>query len=817
MIASAEIALAQGRAPASRSGEGAQGTVTGIVADSSSGALLPGATVAIWNAADSTLATGAIAGRDGRFSIVGLGPGRYYARVSYVGYAVRVISGIMIRPGAQEADLGRVALRVNAARNDEIVVTAERDFMTVEADRTVYKTSDLTVSAGGNATDVLRNIPSVEVDADDKVSLRGNQNVAIQVNGRPMILQGDALTNFLRGLPAGSVERIEVVTNPSVKYDPEGMGGIINIVLDQRTSRGFSGGVNGAISTTNSQNIGVNMAYGDGPWNVFGSYALNHGNRDGSGTRYRENRVPGLTPILEQRSENNRNSLSHSLNTSADYSLGSAGTFSLSAVVNSRAADGRSTSATTELATDRAFLRRYDRDAESRDDETSMDYRLGYKLVLEPSKHELSAEVRYGRENELDQTDYTQNDFSLDGSPRDSLRQLQRTAEDRKFNEYSMQVDYVRPLVVPGSRLETGYQGKVEQIGGDYFSESLDPAAGEFRPDMALNNTYEYKRQIHAVYGTYGQEFGDFSTQIGVRVEGAYTTFDLLTSGEQFENDYISVFPSAFLNYKPSDALQFKASYGRRVQRPRIRSLNPFITYSDPQFRNAGNPHLKPEYTDSYEVSGVFFGEGITLTATPFYRRSTDVIRRFEVIDSSGISTSTFVNFDVNQSYGLDLVGTIRPTDWIRAFASVSAYRSVTDANNVEADLGSDGISWSARANATCMLPEGIDVQASYFYRAPMKVEGGEMKAMQMMDFTVQKKFFNDKARVGLRASDPFKLRGFGMIRNDPRYYQESRRVWESGGYFLTFSYTFGTSDRSSRRTRDGQGAPSEDMEDFGM
>ncbi len=706
LLASADSAFAQGRGDGSGGrAAGAEGKVTGMVTDSADGAPLGGATVSIWNAADSTLVTGAIAGRDGGFSIDGLRPGRYYLKVTYVGYRPGLIPGVAIRPAALEADLGRIALGVAASLQNEVTVTAERDFMTVQADRTVYKTGDLTVSAGGSATDVLRNIPSVEVDADDKVSLRGNQNVAIQLNGRPMILQGDALTNFLRGLPAGAVERIEVVTNPSVKYDPEGMGGIINIVLNQQTRRGFSGGINGAVSTTNSQNIGLNMSYGDGPWNIFGSYSLNHGTRDGSGDIYRENRIPGLTPILEQSSTNDRDFLSHALNASADYSFDRSNTLSFAAIVNSRDADGLSVNSTTEFDNDRALLRRYQRDADSRDKEIGMDYRLGYKMVADPSKHELTAELRYGNEDENDYTDYVQNDFAFDGSPRDSLRQLQRRDEDGSFSEYSLQVDYIRPLFGDASRLETGYKGEVEKIGGDAFSETLDRTSGEFRPDLELNNAYEYQRQIHALYATYSDEFGPFSTQVGVRLEQALTTFDLTTTGETFDNDYVSVFPSAFLNYKASDALQFKASYSRRVERPRIRSLNPFITYDDPQFRRSGNPQLKPEYTDSYELSGIYFGEGVTLTATPFYRRSTDVIRRFEIIDSTGISTSTFLNFDVNTSYGLDLIGTLRPAEWLRAFASVSAYRSVTDADNVDADLGSDGFAWSARGNVTVLFP----------------------------------------------------------------------------------------------------------------
>lgn len=801
------IGLAMVSVPAlAQPGRGPQGSVAGTVADSASGRSLSGATVALWSAADSTLVTGAIVERDGGFAITGLMPGDYYAKITYVGYLPRVIGSIKIEPGKLTADLGNIILISDVARQEEVMVTAERDFMSVGIDRTIYKTGDLAVASGGNATDVLRNIPSVEVDPNGRVSLRGNQNVAIQLNGRPLILQGDALANFLRSLPAEALERVEVVTNPSAKYDPEGMGGIINIVLDQQTSRGLSGGVNLAASTVRYYGAGLNLSYGDGPWNIFGSYSINHYGSNSKSDRLRRSYVNNPPVVIRQFNDEEGTYLGHSLNASVDYSVG-ASTFSLSAIGGFSSGGGTTLISTSEQDINGGMIRRYERSATEDRESIPMDYRAGYKLVMEPGKHELTAEVRWSQDLSEIPVDYRYNGLPLDISSGDTVRQLQRSDEDHTVTNSALQLDYVRSLW-EGSTLETGYLGELDRTQGNYTLSTFDNDAGSFVRESLWDNNYDYKRQTHAVYGTLGHEFGDFTAQVGVRLEQALSNFNALTSAQSFKNDYFSAFPSAFLNYKVNDGLQFKASYSRRIQRPWIESLNPTINFVDPTFRFSGNPYLKPEYTDSYEFTAVWFGEKSSITLTPFYKRATDLIRRYDITDSNGISTVTFLNFDENKSYGADMVGTLRVGDWMNSFASASIYQTVTDAGNVENELGSEGLIWVVRGNVSFVVMQGTDLQISYFYRAPMNIENGTIGAYSQLDLAVQQRVFGDRGRIGIRASDPFKWAGFSVIRDEPRFYQEYDQTWNSHGFYLTFSYNFGAQDRMQRRNTGGQQPP---------
>ncbi|HVK37762.1 MAG TPA: TonB-dependent receptor [Candidatus Kapabacteria bacterium] len=786
--------------------QGAGATISGIVVDSATAEPLRVATVAIFSERDSTMITGALTERDGRFSIVGLRPGRYYARVSFLGYAHRFIEGIEIAPGGDGARLGSIALVTDAVKGNEVSVTARRDFMTVEIDRTSYKASEMPVAAGGNATDILRNIPSIEVDVDGNVSLRGSQNVVVLLNGRTLSMSGEALTSFLQNLPANSIDRIEVIPNPSAKYDPEGMSGIINIVLKEQASRGLSGGANAGVGTRDSYSAGVNLAYGDGPWNLYGNYGFNASSRTFTGTRDQVNRVAGLAPRLDQSSNDSHSWLGHLVNGSVEYLFDQQNSLALNAIVNLRSSESGGISRYAEMNGQGEIAERYHRLNDGEGDGISTDTRLSYRWVAEPSKHELTAEARLVFGEDDDTTHYAQQQLELDGSPTGVAPAQQRVRQDNDNRGATVQLDYVRPLG-DGIRLETGYKGELEGVGGTLYSESFDETTSSFRPDVALNNSYDYERQNHAIYGIYGHDFGLVGVQVGARLEQATSTFDLTTTGESFDNDYFSVFPSAFVTFKPSDALNLKASYSRRINRPWIQALNPFVSQDDPTFRETGNPYLKPEYIDAVELSFNHFTDLTSLTLTPYYRRTTDVIRRYGDLDSTtGVGTVTFLNFDESTSYGADIVGSLRLGERYSMFASASLYQMTTDASNVEDGLASDAFGWNARVNANVGLLEGMDMQLTWFYRSPWALEGGgEVRAMQSSDIAVTQKLLENRLRIGLRLSDVFDQRQFSVTRNDAQYDISFTRKPSSRIAMLTLSYTFGTPDRKARRPQQTQ------------
>ncbi|MDB5033338.1 MAG: TonB-dependent receptor [Chlorobi bacterium] len=424
-------------------------------------------------------------------------------------------------------------------------------------------------------------------------------------------------------------------------------------------------------------------------------------------------------------------------------------------------------------------------------DAAGSDYRLGCKWVPEPGKHELSAEVRYTADRDPRMEHFAQQSLAPDGSHEIGMPQLQRTLHVDDNHAVTVQADYVRPI--GDGKLEAGYKGDIETIGSDVTSESLDSITGAYRPDIGLDNTFAYNRKIHAIYGNYGLEIGGFGAQAGVRLEQAWTSFNLATTKEAFDNNYFSVFPSAFISYKPSDELQLKASYSRRINRPDAGSLNPFSGYDDPLFRHVGNPGLRPEYINSMECGISHFTERTTLGLTPFYRQTLNAIRYFLRIDSGGVSTLTFENFGVSTSAGADLVATAKLGEWLNAVGNLGAYRIVTDGSNVESGLSNDAFGWNGRVNATIEIIPGFDFQGSYSYYAPIRIEGGRIDAFSTADFAVQKKLFDNQGKLGLRVSDLFNTAGFNITHIDGGFTQELHRKWTSRVVDLTFMYSFGS------------------------
>lgn len=797
LAALASPAYSQRRGPAAGSADDTQGTtVSGAITDAETKKPLASATVSLWNVRDSTLVTGAIAGRDGTFALRGLRPGRYYLRVAFIGYQT-AFADVAIEPGAGAVRVGEIAVVPEVSELGGVEVRANRDFMSVEIDRNVYRTDDMPVASGGNASDVLRNIPSVEVDVDGHVSLRGNQNVAVQINGRPIMMSGDALANYLQTLSANAIERVEVVGNPSARYDPEGMGGIINIELKKGEERGLTGGINAGVGTSESYSLGANISYGGGPWNVSANYGFNRRSRDMFGYRLQVDRSVDVGSSLTVRDTGKNSSFGHSLNASAEYAIDGMNAITLSTRVGMRNGDALRTSQTLrEIEAPLGFTQRTTDDDDSG---INMDHRLSYKWTGERRKHELTAEMRYGYDTDVEITRARQNGDSstFAGGP-----MLQQVDLDERNSDFDAKLDYVRPLWAD-ARLEAGYAGSFRLIDNNYQSQSSDSMSTLV--DDGRSNTFNFSERLHAVYAIVGQTIGKVDLQIGARGELASTGFDLATTGERFNNEYFSLFPSALIGFRPSDETQLRLSYSKRITRPRTRALNPFSTSTDPQFKRVGNPYLRPEYTHGLELTVNQFVPWGTVQFSPYLRRTVDAIERFERVDSAGIVTATFENLGEVDSYGAELLSTGRFGDWLNTVASIGLYRSVTDATSVGADAASEALAWTARLTATASLGWGTSLQASLFYRSPSNIVGGHSDAHVMSDVAATKTLFDDRFKIGVRVSDPFNVSGMRTWRETDGYYIETERRWGGRTAMLTLSYLFGKPGEAKRDRGEGR------------
>ncbi len=826
-----------------RSATAPTGTLSGTVIDAETDAPVPTASVAVWRLprpgsdSDPSLVTGAITDAAGAFRIEGVPPGRFFVDVSFVGYASARIEDVRIGPGADDraVDLGAVALAPDVERLEGVEVQAAREQVSVQIDRTVYNTADDPVAAGGSATTVLETIPSVEVDVDGNVSLRGSGNVAVLVNGKPAPVSSEFVAAYLQSLPANSIERVEVIPNPSARYEPEGMSGIINIVLKENADRGLGGTVAAGADSRGGYTGTGTLTWGRGPWNVAGSYGFRQERGGGGGSSFAENRFASPLTFLDQTEDEDEDETSHALNLSADYALSGRTGLSASAQLGLRDETEVETNLFTELDADEDPLLAYERVVEEAGDRQTADLRLGLRHDFggadgaDETPHTLSVEGRYNLSANRDDETYDQQ--PVGGAGADALRELQLSTTERERDEASLEVDYVRPL--GDFRLEAGYKGDLETQQQSLFAETRDEATGSFVPDENLNNTFDYEQQVHAAYLQLARAFGPLGVQVGLRAETAQTTFSLLTTGDAFDNDYTSLFPSAFLSYEVGEATVLKASYSRRINRPRTWYLNPFPSLDDPSNPRVGNPSLRPEYVSAFEVGVVRYTPWGSLTLTPYYRYTTDAVDRISAICADGpggvagalcgpgvVTVRTVENVATNTSYGVELIHALTGRGalaGLRGYLSVEGFRFVSDGSTSAGDLASDAFGWGGRVNASYALGErlgvgGLDVQANVRYRAPMETAQGRRGAFTFIDFAARKDLLGERASLTLSLRDPFGLAGFSYTIDRPALYQEFEREWGAQQVGLTFTYTFG---RQQREQRDRERGEDFDGEEF--
>jgi len=770
----------------------ANGEVMGTVVDTATKEPVARASVAIRSRKDSSLVTGAIAGPDGSFHIQGLRPGDYYLRTTSIGFKPRSYT-FSITEAAPRANVGSLTLTRVAVNLQSVQVEGQAPAMVIEPDRNTYRAKDV-APAAANASEVLQATPSVEVDGDGKVSLRGNENVAIQINGRPTPITGPQLAAYLKQIPANIVERIEVVPNPSAKYDPEGMAGIINIVLKAQTDLGVSGGLNIGAANIDRMNAGTNLGYQSGALTLFGTYGYNADNRGISGLNDRLQYANGAPlSYTNQLIDGNTTNGGHNFSTNVDYKLTDRDVISNQFSLNRRHGFDNSLAGYTDLDAQQAFLDRYDFYRNDRSTGLVLDNSLSFKRTFEARKHELSSEVRFNRTRDEDSTILWQQPLTQDGAISGSRILGESDQTSALTRQLTAQVDYVKQLSA-STKLETGLKETSRWLDRDFLVLKDSLGDGTWLRSN-LSNTFNFDDHVHAGYGVLSQSVGKFDLQAGLRAQFVNRNFALADAPTTYPYSYHSLFPSGVINYKPSDASQIKVSYSRRTRAPGTQELNPFPVFFDQQNVFIGNPKLNPEYTDAYELSTSRNGALGSIQLSPFYRHTTNAIsvdiNTAAVIDGRSVTSISFKNLNSSNSWGTDLNGSLRLGPKLNGFAGFNLFKIVTDGGS-ESALSSSAVTWSYRLNATTQLSPTVSLQAFYFYRAPMNIPKGRFSSFQMTNITLRKKLDGDNMSVSVRFADPFNTMKFSVRAGDDNLTQLTSRRFGVRATYLTFQYNYG-------------------------
>jgi outer membrane receptor protein involved in Fe transport len=770
------------------------GEIRGRLVASGAGQPITSGSVGVRRDGDTVFTAGAEPSDDGTFRVEGLRPGRYTIRVRALGYSPLVRSGIVVSMDHPVVDLGTVSLSTVATQLAAQEVTAERADVVLAPDRNVYSTKNMTAASGGTAIDVLRNVPSVEVDASNTVSLRGNQNVVVQINGRPSPLKGDQLGNFLAQLPASMVKNVEVSTNPSAKNDPEGTAGIINIVLNQEADLGLSGGVNAATSTTGQVNFSGNVGRQSGPLTLFLSYGLFHNDQQMDGRMDQTNLAFPTPAFVRSSIDGSSKPLWQNGTFRSEYRFTKIDALSFDAMLSGGQYAAANASYFSDLDTSGEIIGLFDEFTNVHSRNINQDYDLGFRHDGAPKSRTFSADLRMTRSHQS-------SDNNMYGTVNEgdaSTGAVVMPAEhDRTINgapSWTLKSDYSQPFG-SGSKLDAGFKEIVRHNTDDFTAAYLDSTSGQYVPAPSRASAFDYREQIGAGYAMLSQQIGKVQAQGGLRLEQAFTRFvlpDSQPNGVRYDNRYASAFPSGILSYNFTPMRQLKLSYSRRISRPNPFQLSPVEYHQDARNVFHGNPSLRPEYTDAIELGFQDSRSWGTIQLTPYLRHTAHAVRFIRTVDSAGVTLGTFDNVASSLQTGTDLNLTYHGGP-LTVFTGGSVYRYQSDAGNLAGGNFSTRTSvWSTRLNATWKLSSVLDASLSGNYRSAMGTEGGSVKAFVFSNVGLRYKLWHDKGGLTLRVTDPFGLMNWGSVTANPEVIQSTVRDFGVRGIYLSFSRSFG-------------------------
>lgn len=790
------------------------GKVFGAVKDAESGKPVEFATVALYNVRSKKIVTGAIANGKGKFSITEIPLGMYEVKINYIGYKVKTIGPIRLFPKKYrgqglEQNLGEVKIEATAAKLEAVTVTAEREDIEIKADRKVFNVEKNITSTGGTALEALQNVPSIDVDQDGNVSLRGSANVTVFIDGKPSGLTGGGRQAALEQIPASSIKKIEVITNPSAKYDPDGMSGIINIVLKKNVLRGLNGFATASVGTNDKYSGSVRLNLRTGKINTYVTYSGNYFNRFSNGTSNQQNFNGDNTTFIDQINDGDIRFYSSLLKAGMDINIDEKNELSFSALYSIRGF-GR------DQISDQSFREQIGigapinttslslQDNKLASTGNNMDFNVGYKRYFNNPDKLLSFDVRHSRSASLFTSDLIVQPLNLTDRSFDGNSNLVLNETDNTFNITTAQVDFELPMS-KGVKLEMGAKTTIRNIfNGFSVSEDVTGTGNSLVPDPTQNNDFRYDEYVYAAYAIFNQQITKkLSFQAGLRVEQTMSDAVVENTDQRFKNEYFNFFPSGFLTYKVSKSGTFNINYSRRINRPRTRALNPFLIRINTNNFYQGNPGLLPEFINSYEMSYTHTWKGTTLNVSSYYRDIRGSIQRFRVTDPvTNITTSTFDNIASGRNYGFELIYNMRPAKWVNFTLSGNFYRTEIDGSNVEGDLNNEAYSYQTKLLVNFKASSKLNFQTTANYRAPIALAQGELAEVYSVDAAVNYKILKGKGTLGFRVSDIFNTRRFGFNTDGGNFIQINDFKPESRIAFLSFSYRFGKISMDARKMR---------------
>ncbi|WP_040303638.1 outer membrane beta-barrel family protein [Algoriphagus machipongonensis] len=705
--------------------------------------------------------------------------GSYVFKAFFIGYKDLVRENVNVNG---KVSLGEMEMENEAANLDEVVVQTSKMPVRSSLEGITITPENNLANAGGTLLDVLRNTPSISVSEDGSISLRGSSGTNILINGR-----NSSLTQNLDQLPASAVEEIKVINNPNARYDAAAEGGVIDIVLKKGQDLGTHGGVEGTYGTRGRSNIGGRINHRTETFNVFGGYNYRNWKQVSRRSSIRE--IFEDQERLEQTTNGSDREKSHNLNLGADYYFGD-NVLSYEGVYQ-YGHQFQTNTLYSELSSLDPNESESSYDYVRRNNEDEIDEGLDNALIFEHNFDDkgnllrVTASHSYRNQYKTQRIDIFGN--SLETNP-ENLTGQEKAFTDEVRNITVLQADYIKPWET--GQFETGLKSNIRKFDNDYQYFRFQETSGSFVEDPAISNQFIYQDQIHAGYGIFSSKKEKFEYALGLR--GEYTRVDtyLKNTDEENQQRYFNLFPSVQGMYNLNENHSLKFTYSRRIDRPTAWRLNPFPDITDSLNIRRGNPNLKPEMINSFEVGHLANFDKSSFTTNLFYRKVNGQLDFITIVED-GISYSQPANLLSSQSYGLEFIGVSEINDWYSLNGGLTLFRIAVDGSNIGEDFTNSGFSWNAKLTQDFKLPYGFNLQLVGNYDSPEVEAQGRDLARYSMDGSIQKSFLNEKASLLLSVRDLFDTQRFAGETLTSTFSQDFRAKRETRIVLLTARYNF--------------------------
>ena len=749
--------------------------ITGSLIENNSSQPIPYATVVVKDKITKQNITGIISDDIGKFMVLSPTP-NFYLEISFMGFETKTITEFKIQGG--KTNIGALKLIPDNQKLNEIVVTAQTSKTTFKLDKRVFNVGKDFSTSGASALEVLNNVPSVNVSIEGDVSLRGSAGVQILINGKPSVL-ADQSSNALGTITADMIESIEVITNPSAKYEASGTAGILNIILKKEEKRGWNGSVSANTGSPDNHSLGLSINRRTDDFNFFAQMGAGYRSLPQNAENTNQNLI--IDEVILSQGKEFRNETFFNITLGTDYHINAFNVLTLSGNFAYEIEDQPSAYQFRILDTNDALISSWSREENTAATNPKYQFELNYKKQFETNKEHSLQVSALGSFFGKDQESKFINTL-ITGA---DITNAQQTETDFQQADYTFKADYVNPLTEIYT-IETGVQYVINDVGNDF--EVRDLVDDSYVINENLTNNFDWKQNVLGLYVTTAYEKGKFGVKLGLRVEQTDLKTLLTTTNERNAQNYTNVFPSFHSSYKISDNTSIQAGYSRRIFRPRLWDLNPFFNIRNNFNIRAGNPNLQPEFTDSYELTSIYKIGKASLSSSLYYRYTTQVVERISTFEDN-VTFSSPENIGTNSSVGFEMNGKFSPNKWLTLTGdfNLNYFDRIGTFENQDFDFS--GSQWSSRMGSKIGLPADIDIEFTGNYQSGFETVQGEQSGYASLDLGVRKKIFKGKVILNLGVRDLFKSRIQERFVNQPTFESYSFR---QRGRFITFGISYG-------------------------